>query len=83
MWRFEKIKDLSTSKNLRQYLYPEGKKLQMGTTITRNNFADMLERIAYSGVEEFYTGNLGKEIVEQVCYSCHRSSAAAFFNIFL
>lgn len=65
-WRFEKLKQFPTSKRLEQFLYPDGKKLQLETKIVRNNFADMLERIAYSGVEEFYTGKLGQEIVDEV-----------------
>ncbi|GAU91048.1 hypothetical protein RvY_03377 [Ramazzottius varieornatus] len=65
-WRFEKLKRFPTSKRLEQLLYPDGKKLQLETKIVRNNFADMLERIAYSGVEEFYTGKLGQEIVDEL-----------------
>lgn len=66
IWRLDKIKDLPSSTRLKNFLYKNGKPLQPGETVTRPDLGHTLERIAYGGAEEFYSGRLGSQIVDEV-----------------
>ncbi|OQV13801.1 Gamma-glutamyltranspeptidase 1 [Hypsibius exemplaris] len=66
LWRFEKIRNLTSSQRLKDFLFPAGVALKAGQLITRYDLAATLEKIAYGGAQEFYTGHLSKEIIEEV-----------------
>ena len=56
----------TTEECARLYLNPDGTLLRQGQTIRNPDYADTLEIIAMRGAEEFYRGDLAREIAQDI-----------------
>ncbi|XP_022091163.1 gamma-glutamyltranspeptidase 2-like isoform X2 [Acanthaster planci] len=56
----------SMSGNLRALYAPTGMRVKEGDMVYRESYADLLERIADDGIQEFYSGDVAQEIVNTV-----------------
>ena len=57
---------LSTNKLFREWYYNNDSLKTSGDIIKRPELGDALERIANNGINEFYNGSIGNEIINEV-----------------
>ncbi|MBV9954161.1 MAG: gamma-glutamyltransferase [Pseudolabrys sp.] len=58
----EKLPEMGTASGFRETFLAEGKPPAPGAKLTQTAFAAMLEQLAHAGFEDFYRGDIGREI---------------------
>src|SRR6266702_3003296 len=58
----EKLAELKDVPGFAQTFLPDGKPPQVGTTLTQAALAATLDQLAHAGLDDFYRGDVGREI---------------------
>src|SRR5690242_10386384 len=58
----EKLPEMDKAVGFREAFMPEGKVPEVGATLKQTKLGDTLEQLAHAGLDDFYRGDIGREI---------------------